>query len=500
MTLRKNAPRAKRRWMTLGFAVAAMMLLVASAVLGAATDPLAGSTFEGGDGNLLTNVSGHTDWDTAPAPVSVGIDKPSGRTDNAFGQGTKEDNANVTIVTGSIPPNKNDLTRFYVASETVAGQTFLYLAWERAVNIGNANMDFEINQNATTGFDANTTGAITLNRTAGDLLVTYDFGGSGTPTLGIRTWTGSAWGPSTTLNATNSQGAVNTVAVNDPISGVNNLGIGLFGEAAINLTGANIIPAGTCESFGSAFLKSRSSSSFPAELKDFIAPVSVHISNCGSITIRKVTVPAGDTTTLFGYTRTGTGYTSGFNLTGGSANTVASLQAGSYSVTETDPSGVGYTFTSIDCSATTGAGTSATPSGSTVNITLTAGGNVDCTYTNTKNLANPDATTAPTLVPQDSATVNNFDASGDGTGHLTFNLWDDNTCAGTLLYTEDAGAVVTGSEAFATTNSGDPLDNGGYTISGDETDFWQVVYAGDDRNNGFTSDCTAESVAVDITP
>jgi hypothetical protein len=500
MTLRKSAPRAKSRWMTLGFAVAAMMLLAASAVLG----NLSGSNFEGNDGNLVVDTAGNRDWANIGALLNKGIDKPTGKTDNSFGQGTKENDPNVTVVNGSIPPNKNDLTRFYEASETVGGQTFLYLAWERLVNIGNANLDFEINQAVTAGFDANTTGPVTLNRTAGDVLISYDFAGSGTPTLGYRTWTGSAWSASTTLTSANSEGAVNTVAVTDPIApdAPRTLGVGLFGEAAINLTGAGIIPAGTCESFGSTFVKSRSSSSFTAELKDFIAPVPVNISNCGTITIRKVTVPAGDTSTDFAYTNTGSGYTSGFNLMDGEHNTVASLQAGAYSVTETDPTSLGYTFDSIDCSATTGAGTSAVPSGRTVNITLTAGGVVDCTYTNNKNLANPGADTAPTLIPQDSATVHDFDNTGSGTGHLTFNLWDNNACStdngGTLLYTEDAGAVTDNGD-FATANSGDP-NTSGYTISGDETDYWQVVYAGDDRNNPFTTDCTAESVGVDITP
>src|SRR6266508_4667908 len=36
-------------------------------------------------------------------------DVASGSGDDAFGQGTSEDEANPTIVTGSIPPNKSDL-------------------------------------------------------------------------------------------------------------------------------------------------------------------------------------------------------------------------------------------------------------------------------------------------------------------------------------------------------------------------------------------------------
>jgi hypothetical protein len=42
-----------------------------------------------------------------------------------------------------------------------------------------------------------------------------------------------------------------------------------------------------CLSFGSAYLKSRSSDSFTAALKDFVPPIAVNISNCGSVKIIK---------------------------------------------------------------------------------------------------------------------------------------------------------------------------------------------------------------------
>src|SRR6266851_1231240 len=79
--------------------------------------PLTGSTFAGGDGNLLTSpiTFGTTDWQNV-AGLNKGFDLASGTGDNSFGQGTKEDNAAVTVVSGSIPPNKSDLTRFYEAS------------------------------------------------------------------------------------------------------------------------------------------------------------------------------------------------------------------------------------------------------------------------------------------------------------------------------------------------------------------------------------------------
>src|SRR5215471_1639684 len=209
----------------------------ASGTTESCSSPLPGSTFAGGDGNLLTSPTtfGTTDWQNV-AGLNTGFDLPSGKGDNSFGQGTKEDDPNVSVVTGSIPPNKSDLTRFYEASEfsTVNNHNFLYLAWERTNVLGTANFDFELNQKAQP--DLTTTGAKTLVRTAGDLLVTYDFSnGGGRPTIGLLRWVTSAtvpvvpgfatnvcfsantfpcWGDQVTLDGTDSIGAVNNL---DPV-------------------------------------------------------------------------------------------------------------------------------------------------------------------------------------------------------------------------------------------------------------------------------------------
>src|SRR5690349_3032830 len=97
----------RRRALFVGGATA--VLVVAMANPGRAN--LAGSSFEGNDGNLVVNTAGGTDWVNAPNRVR-GDDQASGTNDNSFGQGTKEDSANTTVVSGSIPPQKSDLTRF----------------------------------------------------------------------------------------------------------------------------------------------------------------------------------------------------------------------------------------------------------------------------------------------------------------------------------------------------------------------------------------------------
>lgn len=77
--------------------------------------------------------------------------------------------------------------------------------------------------------------------------------------------------------------------VTDPIApnAPRDLSVRTFGEAAINLTAAGIVGTDPCLPFSSAYLKSRSSDSFTAALKDFIAPISVATSKCADINVLK---------------------------------------------------------------------------------------------------------------------------------------------------------------------------------------------------------------------
>ncbi len=489
-----DVSKLRRRSLRAGIAVplsVALLLLVALVYPGLA---LPGSTFEGSDGNLVVNTAGNTDWSNAPNRVR-GDDLPSGTGDNAFGQGTKEDDANVSVVTGSIPPNKSDLTRFYAANEFANNSNYLYLAWERSNVLGSANMDFEINQK--TQPNLTTTGPKALNRTAGDLLITFDFtNGGGNPVLGLLKWVTSGptsqclsrnalpcWGNRVNLSAAGfAEGAVNTSTVNDPIAGVSLPGL-TFGEAAINLTASGVFGS-TCEAFASAFLKSRSSASFPAEVKDFIAPRPVSISNCGTITIHKIT-ENGDST--FDYTTTGALTPATFSLSNGGTRTYTDVVAGSYSVTESAPP-AGWTLKSLDCTAT-GDGTSVTHSDATASITMAGGGTVDCTYTNHINVKPTIATklsaesvTVGTAV-HDSATLTGTTADAGGT--VKYTVYSNDTCTDNP---QDAGTktVTNGSVP-----NSDPIT---FNNAGDF--YWQAVYSGDANNDGTTSECTSEHLVV----
>jgi hypothetical protein len=245
---------------------------------------LSGSNFEiDTDANLKQDDSSPSiDW--ASVTEARRTDLPSGAGDNSFGQGSKEDTAVPSVVDGSIPPNKSDLKFFGLYQEGSTSNGFLNLYWSRVQDpSGTTNMDFEFNQSGT--LSAN---GVTPVRTAGDLLIIYDLSNGGTvPTLSKSTWNGSSWGAPVALNGTNSAGSINTSAI--AAADADDLGAHsarTFGEAQLRLSA--IFPDPTvCTSFGSAYLKSRSSDAFTSALKDFIAPQPVNISNCGSISIHK---------------------------------------------------------------------------------------------------------------------------------------------------------------------------------------------------------------------
>jgi hypothetical protein len=475
----------------------AVLAVVTLGLAGAASANLGGSTFEGNDGNLVVTTAGNTDWVNAPHRVR-GDDLASGTSDNSFGQGTKEDDPNVTVVTGSIPPQKSDLTRFYVANEFTSGANYLYLAWERSNVLGSANMDFEINKLAQPNLT--TTGAKSLNRSAGDLLITFDFGGSGSPVLGLLKWVTSGatsqcfsanalpcWGNRVNLSGLGeAEGAVNAVTVSDPIANVS-LPAGTFGEAAVNLTAAGVFPTGTCTAFGSTFLKSRSSASFPAEVKDFVAPQPVNISNCGTIVVNKVTENGNAT---FGYTTTGGLSPSTFTLQGGDTRTYGpgTVLPGTYTVTEDSPLPSGWTFTSLTC--TTGGAVN----GQVATITMTPGATITCTYTN-RTKVSPSITTLLS-----ASTVNIGDPMHDS-ATLTGATSD---AGGTVTYSAYAGANnCTGNDLLNSTvdvTDGVVPDSADFTPTAAGTYSFQAVYSGDANNNGASSVCSTEQLLVEATP
>jgi uncharacterized repeat protein (TIGR01451 family) len=459
------------------------------------------STFEGNDGNMTVDAAGHTDWASLAgnAGLRTLVDVPSGQDDNAFGQGTKEDDTSVTVVTGSIPPQKNDLTRAYVYNDRIGSSSFVYLAWERAAAIGDAHIDFELNQNATTGFDGSTVGPVTLNRTKGDLLIAYDFGGSGTPDITLFTWDGTQWSNQQDLSALGfAEAAVNTADLSDVLNNNAAVGTGEFGEASVNLSDA-LLAAGfnqdTCQSFGSIMVKARSSgSSTTAELKDFIAPVPFHASNCATPTVVTQTsvssMTVGDTQTV--------GDTA--MLTGDSPTGDVSFQLYSDAGCANPVAGVGGSATLDASGVATFSGASFTPTHAGTyywgvsyagdkhnNAASACGGDneeivVDKASPSVATELSSSAGNDGAKV-HDSATLSG--ATADAGGTVTYSVFSDSSCTHQFA---DGGTVAV--------SNGSVPDSNVVTFDKPGTYYWQASYSGDANNKAAMSACTDEQLVI----
>jgi len=423
------------------YVVAALALITASVavilfVAGASAN-LSNSTFEGSDGNLVVDTAGNHDWVNAPN-LSVGVDLPTGTTDNSFGQGAKENDVNTTVVAGSIPNSKADLARFAVAGEVIQGDTFMYIAWSRENQSGTVNFDFELN--AAPQPDLTTPGPKTLVRTVNDVLINYAFqGGSNTPTLTKYTWNGNDWGTGSVISGTCEEAQTNGAAVSENLGGnpAVNRPAQQFGEAAINLTCAGIVQKNACKTFGSVYVKSRSSTSFTSEIKDFIAPVEFKANNCGKLTIIKHTNPRG-LNQNFSYSTTGGLTPSTFTLndngntsgdSSGNTQVFDNLQPNTYTVTEgTDP--LGFAFASLNC-----VGTGGSSVGRVATAVITGGSDITCTYVNNQQLGAIKVTKLSTKSAATPLAGAKFSVTGPGGFSTTLTTGADGTaCVDQLVF------------------------------------------------------------------
>jgi hypothetical protein len=491
-------------------------LVVAFAISGSAvattgscsnTATLTGSAFEiDVDANLKVDTTGCIDWlaggtgSSFRSGVLAKNDTGSGSGDDAFGQGTAEDNPNPTAVSGSIPPNKSDLKAFGVFTESA----FLELFWSRVQNpSGTTNMDFELNKefcDGTATHCANNGTAksplyVTPKRSTGDKLITYDLSKGGTvPAISIRTWDGSAWGAADVISDganPDAIGSVNTSTIPSNETGGTSGGLTAslgsqdpftFGEAAISFEA--LFGSGACGTFGSAYLKSRSSDSFTAEIKDFVPPERVRISNCPSslTTTATATVTVGGTISDTAHLTVGAGAggTITFRLYS-DASCANEVTTGLSPVSVNGPGDYNsgnYTTTTI--------GTfywRAFYSGDPTNdSSSTACG--DANESSVVTLIPSGISTHQSVIPNDSATI-----TGGGGGTVRFRLYSGTVCSGTALVDQTKNVV---SGAAATTNT---------TISVDATGTysWLVEYSGDATHSSATSSCSTEHFAITFT-
>jgi len=130
----------------------------------------------------------------------------------------------------------------------------------------------------------------------------------------------------------------------------------------------------------------------------------------GTIVIKKLTDPASDTTTAFGFTGTGGITPTSFNLKNGEMETFVSVAPGTYTVSEsTVPAG--WALTNLVCVDPTGNSTTSLAM-SKATIDVASGETVTCTFTNTQA---GTLTVTKVTIPNDTTTGFPITASGTGT-------------------------------------------------------------------------------------
>ena len=396
-----DRPRRRRMRIVAAAAAGALVITGLAVTPAQAAHPevsLTGSNFEIDTNANLKVDDGPPSIDWASVTENRKADKLTGSGDDSFGGGSKEDTPVPKVVDGSIPPNKSDLLNFGTYLETVDVdpdpgtedfRDFLHMFWHRVQEpSGTTNMDFEFNQS-----DVISSNGVTPERTDGDLLIRYDLSQGGTnPQLFLSKWSGNAvsgnWVDQGSLTASgDATGSINTTAIPSAESdGLGNVSPRTFGEATVDFSA--IVGDDECVSFGSAYLKSRSSDSFTSALKDFIAPAPTDFTNCAKVIVHKQTVPDGDTTS-FDYTTAITTQDDGtnptFSLADGGTQEYENVFFGTgLTVTESAPPS-GWALTGIDCSASVGVTPSdVDPTTGTVTFDLDNVNDVlECTYTNT---------------------------------------------------------------------------------------------------------------------
>jgi hypothetical protein len=510
-------------------------------------------------------------------------------TDNAWGQGDKSDcylgkglssaaGACVTQVFG-IGASKTDLQYHGVGLEkgtdcTVlacpagvneATHDYLYSGIKRlqagGITSSNANYNVEINQKLPAYEPASPicplatgTGPCNIWRSPGDLTFMTDWGGNqsscGAPTPAIcaYVWIDKSTGPDKTPspagstcfnaktdpcwgllpggnaklseNAALADGSINSGAAVQPFT---------FSEIAVDLTASGLVPPGTCFNAKDVWAHSRSSSSFTAELKDFIFG-NVELNTCS--TTSTVLHQRTDSTGTTDVTPTNNGLT--INVAPGSwVNDVATVSAGatgnvkfkyytSSALCVADPDGTdtadGTTIFDVSTNAVSG-GTPNTATSTAVQFNSVGdfywrafylGDGLSPSASPCNEIVHvvkvaTSLSTGPYFYPQDSATVTAPNGQGDPAGSVKFRLYDssancnattpsDTVGTGGLLFKQTVSLPATAPFTVSTNNTVAKVDSTGPTPV-----YWRVEFTSTNAGQFGRNSICVENIASTIT-
>jgi hypothetical protein len=285
------------------------------------------------DGSAIWQVDGN--WGNKSAvPEMLTFAGTSNKNGDPIGPGMKP----YLLQVGGSGPQKNDITNTMLYSKTFNGHIWLFFAAEtRSVN-GASYLDFEYNQygvstegNHLTGPANDATRDIVNGRTVNDFVLVVNYtGGGNKPIVGVRKWLASGqWSeelPVSELGAfvtTNTQN-VDAVAPNKAFAGngaySNVTGALQLVEGGIDITALNL-QLDQCTPEATVTVKTRSSPSFTAELKD-LDVLNFSITPSPMATVAAIPPLCEDTsgTTVFNVSGTYTNGTPVFTATGGTVS------------------------------------------------------------------------------------------------------------------------------------------------------------------------------------
>ncbi len=276
-------------------AVGALLAALTLSAVPATAASLPGSAFDSGDGNQ-DGIG--LDWQHAVAAGAV-KESPDAN-DDCFVGGVKELTPNQWAFNksaGGCTPGKSNLRVAFANPESAAATTFGHFAFFRNDTTGNSFLTFELNQLGTTWKNAANT--VIPCRSTGDLLLSFEVGGSSLQTSLYR-WTGDGTGPAACPNGANGtftgsgvipaerfQGAMNPTAIQNYVNAAAygaTFPANAFGEAAIDIPAVlKTMGAPPCFGFLQMQVHSRSSSSISSAMIDYTTPVPVNIQSCAAI-------------------------------------------------------------------------------------------------------------------------------------------------------------------------------------------------------------------------